>query len=82
MITIDFGQYIKDRMWFGYYYENSGIISIHTHSRRVKNTNWRRSEWWTLRCWPCLRDGNIVPGWWVDFFVRVGLVPPGDGDPF
>ena len=73
MINIDFDRYIKDRMWFGLHWDTS--FSIPSTSDRIAGSSWHYSHWWTLRCWPCLRDGDVVPRWWVNFFERVGLVP-------
>jgi len=73
MIYIDFKQYIQDRMWFGWHYDDD--IGINTTANRAGKSHWYYSHWWTLRCWPCLREGKVVPLWWVRFFERVGLVP-------
>lgn len=70
MVTIDFKRYIRDRMWFGVYYD--GGFGIRVNSATLGKSKWRYTDWWTLRLWPCLLDGNVVPNWWMAIFNYFG----------
>ena len=72
MIRVDIKQYIRDHMWFGYYYDpRLPGPAIRVNSKRISD-NWAYSQWWTLRLWPCLREGKVVPKWWMAIFDYFG----------
>jgi hypothetical protein len=69
MIKVDFSEYIKDRMWFGFYYR---ITPFDPTAVRLGETNWFYSNWWTLRLWPKLEPKATVPSWWMAIFDYFG----------
>lgn len=74
MVRIDLKRYIRDRMWFGIHYhlddtDGRGILITST---RMKKSNWYYINWWTLRLWPCLREGEVLPSWWMAIFDYFG----------
>lgn len=55
MIKIDFGKFIKDRMWFGWYWIGDTDSNM---------PFWSYSRYWLDRLWPVGRRGKIYPNWW------------------
>lgn len=58
-------------MWFGFYWRELTVFGD-TTAIRLGKTNWFYSKWWTLRCWPCLKDGDVLPDWYMAIFDYFG----------
>lgn len=69
MIKIDWQLFFKNYMVFGVYY--IGSPGIFPTSQPIGKTGYYYTKWWTLRCWPILREDKVVPDWYMaiwDFF--------------
>lgn len=56
-------------MWFGIYYV--GHHGLTSTCREFGKSGYYYSKWWTLRCWPVLKEGKTVPTWYMaiwDYF--------------
>ena len=63
MIHINFERYIKDRVWFGYFWR-AGYMPADLQAI------WDRSDLWRFKLWPCLKIDDTLPDWWVDLACK------------